>query len=36
MSIAGVLAAAKDASVDLTAEVTGVIERLREDEWTVT
>ena len=36
MSIAGVLAAAKAASVDLAAVVTGVIERLKEDEWIVT
>jgi hypothetical protein len=36
MSVASVLAAAKDASVDLAAVVTGVIERLKEDEWTVT
>jgi hypothetical protein len=36
MSVAGVIAAAKAASVDLGAVVTGVIERLKEDEWTVT
>ena len=36
MSVAGVLAAAKAASVDLAPVGTGVNQRLKEDEWTAT
>jgi purine-nucleoside phosphorylase len=35
-SVAEVLLAAKDASVDLATVVTGVIQRLKEDRWTAT